>query len=364
MFIKESGFNRLRRLFPHRLWDLHCDRPRQINIELSNRCNLRCKMCWFHGENGVGDQYKGHELTTHEVFNIVNQLVKYTPSIYVGGSEPFIREDFMEILRHMKSKNISVSFATNGTLLDLGKIEMLVALGVDTVYFSIDGNEEFHDQVRGKGVFNKITQSVRKLSECKKRKAKIKPVIIVNITITSNLMGHLKEALDAIRNSIDDGADFYRLHHLWYVTPGELSGHQSVITQKLGCCAPGAASHVITGSCMSDPARLADEIMHISSLPKVKSFPDLSYAKIIKYYSESPSIRKRCIASFFAAVIKPNGDVKFCPDEWIDDYILGNILNDSFHDIWNNEQAHNFRRVLLREKYFTGCQRCCWMYSY
>jgi radical SAM protein with 4Fe4S-binding SPASM domain len=184
------------------------------------------------------------------------------------------------------------------------------------------------------------------------------------MTITSNLAGHLNESLNAIRNAIDDGADFYRMHHLWYVTPNELLGHQSTIAQKLNCCAPGAVSHVIPGSYMFDPTALADEIAHISSFPKVKSFPDLSYTNIIEYYSTSPSIRKRCVAPFFTAVIKPNGDVTFCPDEWIDDYILGNILNSSFHDIWNNEQARKFRMVLLREKHFAGCQRCGWMYSY
>jgi radical SAM protein with 4Fe4S-binding SPASM domain len=321
-------------------------------------------MCWFHGENGVGDQYKNHELTTRKIFNIVDQLQQYLPSIYVGGSEPFLRGDFIEILEYIKKRNIPVSFTTNGTLLDSGKIGKIVEIGVDTVYFSIDGNEELHDQIRGRGVFQKVTQSVRNISEYKKRRASIKPVIIVNTTITSNLIGHIQEALDAIRNSTDDGADFYRLHHLWYLTPGELSRHQSAITTKFGCYALGAASHVIPGSCRLDPAKLSDEIKNIRRSPKIKTYPNLSNTDILKYYSEGTGVRKRCVAPFFAAVIKPNGDVKFCPDEWIDDYILGNILNDSFHNIWNNKQAQNFRRVLLREKHFPCCQRCGWMYSY
>jgi len=364
MLFDESGIKRLRRLFPYRFWNLHVNRPRLIDIELSNRCNLHCKMCWFHGENGIGDRFKDQELSTYEIFSLVDQLEEYAPAIYVGGSEPFIREDFLEILRYIRSKNISVSFTTNGTLLDSGIIEKLVGLGVDTIYFSIDGNEELHDRLRGKGTFNKVTQSVRMLSVLKKHEPNVKPVIIVNITITANLLGHLKEALDSIRESTDDGADYYRLHHLWYVTQDELSGHMSAIKQKLGCSASGTASHLIPDSFMLDPIRLSDEIMRIRRLPRVKSFPDLSSAKIRQYYSESPSIRKRCLASFFAAVIKPNGDVKFCPDEWIDDYVLGNILNDRFDDIWNSMQAHKFRRVLLREKHFTGCQRCNWMYSY
>ena len=354
----------LGKVFPYVLSNFHCDRPGQVDIELSNRCNLRCRMCWFHGENGVGDRYEGRELTTQELFGIVDQLAVYAPHIYIGGSEPFMRKDFLTILHYIKSKNMPVSFTTNGTLFDSTAIEKLVDYGVDEVNFSIDGSEELHDKVRGSGVFRKVTQNVIKLSEYKKKEARSKPVITVNITVTHNLAGRIKETVNAIRRSTGDGADFYRLHHLWYVTQKELAVHQSALKRKLGCAGPGAAAHLLPASHISDPTALADEIMHLGSLPKITMFPDLQYADIVKFYSERPRLGKRCIAPFFGAVIKPNGDVKFCPDEWIDDYILGNLRNASFHDIWNNEKARKFREVLLREKRFAGCNRCSWMYSF
>ncbi len=364
MFRKDRELNYLRSIYPFALSTFHCDRPAQVDIELSNRCNLRCKMCWFHGENGRGDQYEGDELTTGEVFGIVDQLAPYNSHIYIGGAEPFIRKDFLMVLKHIKSKNMSVAFTTNGTLLETEDIEMLVALGVDEISFSIDGYEELHDHVRGRGVFGKVTQSVRKVSECKKKHSCMKPVIAVNIVLTGSLRGHLKETLNAIARSTCDGADFYRLHHLWYVSHNDLAVHQSTIRQKLGCRAPGAAGHVLPASRISDPKAFVDEIMCLSSLPKVTMFPDLPGADLVRYYSERPKLRKRCIAPFFGAVIKPNGDVKFCPDEWIDDYILGNLRNDSFHDLWNNERARKFRSVIFKEKHFAGCYRCSWMYSY
>lgn len=364
MYLKERGFNRLGRLFPHLLLKVHPEMPSQVDMELTNRCNLRCKMCWFHGEKGIGDRYKDHELTTSEVFGIVDQLAGSTHSIYMGGAEPLMRKDFMNILRHIKSKNMSVSFATNGTLLDSRKIEMLVELGVDGVFFSIDGNEVVHDQMRGRGVFKKVTRSVRELSEHRQKVAGIKPLITVNITLTSNLVGHLKDAVNEIRASTDDGPDYYRLHHLWYVTQNELSKHQSAVRQKIGCGAPGAASHTVPGSIIRDPRRLADEISSLRNWPKVTSFPNLRHADIVAYYLEGPDTGRRCVAPFFAAVIKPNGDVRFCPDEWIDDYILGNVRDDSFRNIWNNERARRFRSLLLREKSFAGCRRCVCMYSH
>ena len=112
------------------------DSPRSIIIELSNSCNLCCKMCWYHGENGVGDKYRSTELTLTELCGFVDQLSGMKPKIYFGGSEPFIRPDFLAILKHVKDHNLRVAFATNGTLLDREKIETLVDLGVDDVKFS------------------------------------------------------------------------------------------------------------------------------------------------------------------------------------------------------------------------------------
>jgi len=321
-------------------------------------------MCWFHGENGTGDRYRGSELKTGEVFGLVDQVAPYKPKIYIGGSEPFIHKDFLLVLEHIKSRDIKVSFATNGTLLDPAKAEQLVKIGVDDIKFSIDGSEELHDYIRGKGVFRKVTGAIRTLSGVRKREAKSKPSITVNTTITSRLPGELKNTVDAIRDATGDSADFYRLHHLWYVTRKELSMHQSATGKTLGCKATGAGSHLTRLSGSVDPEVLAGEICHLRKNEKVVFFPDLGYEDIVKYYSEGAVLDRSCRASFSGALIKPNGDVKFCPDEWIDDYVVGNIREDSFNDIWNNKRAREFRKILLKQKQFAGCKRCSWMYSY
>jgi len=335
-----------------------------IDIELSNRCNLKCKMCWFYGHSGVGDRYNGLELETSEVLNLVNQVSKHKPKIYLGGSEPFIRQDFLMILEHIKSKDLAISFATNGTLLDPQKIEMLVKLNVEDVKFSIDGQEELHDHIRGKGVFKKVTSAVEELAEYKRKMGSIKPTITVNITITADLIGQLKDTINALKNATNDGADIYRLHHLWYITSDELLEHQSCTKKLLGAEALGAASHLIPNSLLIKPEELADEILSLNSLSKVRFFPNLQYLDIIKFYSEGPGVKERCNAPFYGAVIKPDGDVRFCPDEWIDDYSIGNIRQDNFDNIWNNEKARKFRAMILWQKHFVGCKRCSWMYSF
>jgi len=321
-------------------------------------------MCWFYGERGIGDRYRDAELSTHEVLSLIDQLSKYKPKIYMGGSEPFLRKDLFVILEYIKQQGLIVECATNGTLLDHGKIEILVTLEVDHITFSVDGPEKLHDNIRGEGGFKKLTLAIKELSECKKKRGRIKPKISVNVTITANIMGYLRETITALMDATNDGIDSYRMHHLWYITKGELSAHQSAINELLGCMAAGAESHLIPGSQVLDPASLVNEISSFANQSKVTSFPDLAHKDILKYYSEDGCIKERCIAPFFVAVVKPNGDVKFCPDEWIDDFVLGNVRNESFKNIWNNDKARKFRAILFRQKHFAGCKRCSWMYAF
>lgn len=339
-------------------------RLKLIDIELSNNCNLRCKMCWFHGEQGIGDRYKSRELDTREVFQLVEALSCHRPNIYLGGTEPFIRKDFLSILEHIKKKNMRVSFTTNGTLLEPAKIDKLVKLGVDSVSFSIDGHRQLHDSIRGPGVFNKVTSAIAQIAAAKKKMECTKPILHVNIVINLAIISHLEETVDAIESATNGGVDFYRLHHLWFVTSTELLSHQQEVQKALGCMAPGARSHLISDSQRIHPDAIAGEMGSLLSHPKVRPFPDLSPPGIRRFYGDGPSEKKRCMAPFYAAVVKPDGDIRFCPDEWIDDYCVGNIRKGGFDAIWNNAKSRKFRKALWIQKQFTGCKRCSWMYSF
>jgi len=359
-----SRLSEFLRVFPFLLRNFRSGKATAIDIELSNRCNLRCRMCWFHGEKGIGDQYEGSELKTDELIGFIDQVAEHKPRIYLGGSEPFIREDLLSILEHIKKSNLSVMFSSNGTLLDSEKNKALVNLGVDHVIFSIDGYEQLHDQIRGEGIFRKVTSNIKQLSEMKKQNNSDKPIISVNMTVTPFIVGHLEESIRTIREATEDRVDFYRIHHLWYLTQKELLAHQSKIDKLLNCSAPGALSHLLRLAKDIDPLALSNEIRQLKDISKIKSFPNLRHNDIPTYYSDRSHIKYRCFAPFCSAVIKPNGDVRFCPDEWIDDYTLGNIRDDSFQNIWNNKKARYFRSVIFWHQSFAGCKRCSFMYSF
>ena len=56
--------------------------------------------------------------------------------------------------------------------------------------------------------------------------------------------------------------------------------------------------------------------------------------------------------------INYNGDVHFCAD--YPDYILGNITEQSFKEIYNGDRANTFRKEMMESEggIFPGCLRC------
>jgi radical SAM protein with 4Fe4S-binding SPASM domain len=337
--------------------------PAYVDIELTNRCNLRCRACWFHGETGVGDRYRTSEMTTGEVLGFIDQVERYGPSIYFGGAEPLIRGDFLTIVGHAKRCDLPVAFTTNGTLLEGEISDKIVELGVDEISLSLDGTEEMHDELRGRGTFGRTMRNLERLLETRRTRKATKPFVTINITVNPLVVGHLKQAIRTIRDATGDEVDLLRIHHLWFVGATELRAHQEAVRKALGRSAAGAASHRLSFSQSLDSLGLAGEISRLDGLEKVQFFPALRGEEVRKFYSEDYRSKKRCAAPFQAVVLKPNGDLVSCPDEWIDDYVLGNIREDPFDTIWSGEKARRFRSVLFRKGSFPACQRCTWMHS-
>ena len=86
-------------------------------LEVTRRCNLRCKMCqyidWLEN-TPIREQMEG-ELSTQEWLNVIDQIPRFSLITFTGG-ETFVRKDFMEILTHA-SKKARTHFISNTTML-------------------------------------------------------------------------------------------------------------------------------------------------------------------------------------------------------------------------------------------------------
>ena len=148
--------------------------PVEALITLTNRCNLKCVMCNFHNyPMDIRD-----ELSTKDIISMITQISDLKiGTINFSGGEPLLRDDFFDIVHYASSRSINSILLTNGTIINEGIVEKINDSGLKSIWVSIDGLENTHDYIRGKGSFIKSLNFVKTiLDKC--------PDVSLNIATT------------------------------------------------------------------------------------------------------------------------------------------------------------------------------------
>ena len=107
-------------------------------IAVTDQCNLRCTYCM--PEQGLSWLKKDELLTQDEIHKLIQNLAFLgVKKIRFTGGEPFLRKDFIDIVKNTKSiPGISeISITTNGTYTE-PHIQELVDLGIKSINLSVD----------------------------------------------------------------------------------------------------------------------------------------------------------------------------------------------------------------------------------
>jgi len=115
------------------------------SIDVTAKCNLHCKHCYFFSYDQDGHK----ELTDEEWLSRIEKMQKganpYYSCTWVGG-EPLLRKGLIEKGRRFFRANRVV---TNGTL-------PLPNWPDVEFHVSVDGTEKYHDEIRGRGTYSRI----------------------------------------------------------------------------------------------------------------------------------------------------------------------------------------------------------------
>ncbi|RPJ55630.1 MAG: SynChlorMet cassette radical SAM/SPASM protein ScmE [Acidobacteria bacterium] len=136
--------------------------PRTLDIEITARCNLRCRYCYFFHNPAV--EYR--DLPTDEWLKFFDELGSFgIMNVILAGGEPFIREDLTTLLEGIVRNRMRFSLLSNGTLID-DEIAAFIAgtRRCDYVQVSLDGScAAVHDSCRGKDSFDGAIRGIRTL---------------------------------------------------------------------------------------------------------------------------------------------------------------------------------------------------------
>ncbi|HOW97363.1 MAG TPA: radical SAM protein [Kiritimatiellia bacterium] len=153
--------------------------PMSGSIELTLRCNLRCRHCYIHAP-GAADG----EMDTARARKVLDALADAgVLSLLVTGGEIFLRRDFREIYLHARRRGFLMTLFTNATRVDDGLADFLAAQPPRRIEISIYGHtaETYERITGGPGSFAAFRRGLDRLV------ARDLPVYLKSMVLRSNV---------------------------------------------------------------------------------------------------------------------------------------------------------------------------------
>jgi len=358
--------SRARSYLTYRLFNGYSAFPETISLFLTYRCNLRCSMCGQWGENGVYRRSRPEdELPTQKLLDLLDDVRSFRPNITLFGGEPFLHRDWRAIVERAKHYRLRVNAITNGTLLHRFAAQ-IVDSQLDELIISLDGPEAVHDAIRNKpGAFRAIIQGIARINELKTRSSSPRPVINITTVITPQNVRHLKTIAEIAGNA---GAKSITFHHLIFINAGQYENFRSELLGQFRTEPADWRGFVRDNLPDMDVEALLGQITDLTQLKNginISVYPNLPAEEIRAYYSQwdfrSDAYPNRCLSPWMVAYVFPDGSVR--PFHSMN-FEAGNIMEQSFKQIWNNPGYRAFRNHVKRHRCFSICTRCTEFYRY
>lgn len=301
--------------------------PSSMNVEITWNCNLNCFMCPRHRAQSFKVDNKNMSLA--EFRQIVEKIPSCRHINIVGGGEPFMNADFIEMLRFAESKGITVSFNSNGILLSEENI-LKLPQNVNLLWISIDSPV--------KGTYRNIRSGadldvlLRNLETLRKLRKDIQ--IIFQPIIMKMSMEEMPKMIDVAKKvgasinyvqllAFDEDLDKQSAHH-FKEEYGEVLKKIWEEARKKGVA--------VSDRPLSPNKRSCTEPWFC---PTISIEGDI-YACCYVYAARGrvPSFREYYLGE---SIDMPEGQ-----------YRMGNVFNDSFKDIWNGNAYRLLRKEVLR----------------
>ncbi|PWR72857.1 radical SAM/SPASM domain-containing protein [Methanospirillum lacunae] len=275
--------------------------PNILNIEPTNRCNLRCVYCpRMKAKKGIGDM--SWELYT----KIINEAARYDPLIMLNfhkDGESFLHPRFLDMIRYAKEKKVAKTIHLNTNALCWNKetIEEILDSGLDDITVSIDAaRSETYSKHKGFNRLGEVENNVKLFLKIRNQRGLDKPFLRVKMMEFDEIQpGEIEEFYNKWENIAD-------------------------LVQITGV-------HNWSGA-----------------------IPDL------KVTDESSDVRYPCLIMWYSLVVCWNGEVTVCSVDWDTEINVGDANSQSLHEIWNGSKIKDARRSQIEKKYhkYDVCKDC------
>jgi len=155
--------------------------PVYVIYEVTDRCNLRCRMCSVWRRANRED-----ELSLSQIDVLASRLRDMgVVVVSLSGGEPFLREDLPEIVSIFKSKGLITRLMTNAVDVDEGKIRAVVDAGIHSVSISLNTlfpEEEAHICRSDNGLWERVVSNMVLFSRVLSRRGSL---LVMSVCVSS-----------------------------------------------------------------------------------------------------------------------------------------------------------------------------------
>lgn len=306
----------------------------------SSACNLSCEYCFYTSlANEREETYKGM-MSESTAENIIKKALEFTKGDNVfftfQGGEPLLRgieffEWFFEKEKELNTENSKISncIQTNGTLIDEKWCELFKKYNV-LVGVSLDGDRELNSYRKypdGRESFDDVVNAVEMLK-------KYKVTFNVLSVLTARLAQNIRKSYRFFKQS-----DLHYLQFIPCLNPfnevSEYSMSSSQYADYLKGCYKIYYNDNMRGNLMS-----------------IRQFDNYALLASGKP-AEQCGMNGPCSNQF---VVEGDGSVYPCDFYCTDEWLLGNINNQTFVELYNSKNAVDF----LKESFIIGdeCKSC------
>ena len=318
---------------------------------LTFRCTSRCKMCTMWKKKTDKDL----ELSLEEWLNVLDQLHEMgIGTIEFFGGDALLRKDVLvELVRHATSLGIISYLPTNSHLMTTDVTEGLVDAGLDFIWFSLDGIDSVHNEVRGVSKsFLKVDNAVKDLLRARGKRSR--PFININCVVSRYNLDHFEEV---VQYADEMGIDSIDIEYVGQITQDSIEKSEIHGMHPT----PFFVSSSDDASALLDwegAVQLKEKIAELKS-KEFRSGLTIDTGKVDMMSKQEMVAghfaNRRCYITRILMTVDPYGNLSGCPQ--FHNYLIGNVRDEPLQALWKSQPHLEFVQAQNRGE-FDICQFC------
>lgn len=309
----------------------------RLYLELTNRCNLSCEMCYRQNwQEPLGDM-------SNKVLSLIESEVATFPDlteVILGGiGEPTIANNFRQAVETFAPR-YEVTVTTNGTTLDAELIGFLISRGVAKIALSVDTTDvQAFEAIRHQDVQG-ILESTRQIAE---QRVNGRPEIIWEFLAMKSTLPYLVET---VRQAAQLGVSRIFVSHV-------LPMREEMIAETLYHPTKFSETEKVFQSALLAGLAKGVEVV----LPKNELKTD-RHCKFVE--TQSAVVRWDGQVSSCYRLMHSYPEYVFGRYKRIDAHSFGSLKEHSLLEIWTSPEFMRYR-YNVRQGDYPSCPDCMWV---